>query len=108
MPTTERLFDSLCFGLWLLSLGLLLVVALRPGLNRWLRFTAGIYLLPAVCTSTQILARFPDYTRVWIDVASLALLGCLSLRPRSALTLFVSGSMALSLVYLLAYLLAFR
>lgn len=86
----------------------MLVVALRPGLNRWLRFTAAIYLLPAVCTSTQILARFPDYTRVWIDVASLALLGCLSLRPRSALTLFVSGSMALSLVYLLAYLLAFR
>jgi len=108
MPTTERLFDSLCFGLWLLSLGLLLVVALRPGLNRWLRLTAAIYLVPALCTSTQILARFPDYTRVWIDVASLALLGCLSLRPRLVPSLFVSCSIALSLAYLLASLFAFR
>ena len=108
MATAERLFDSLCFGLWLLSLGLLLAVALRPGLNRWLRFTAALYLLPALCTSTQILARFPDYTRVWIDVASLALLGCLSLRPRLVPSLFVSYSMALSLAYLLASLFAFR
>jgi hypothetical protein len=86
----------------------LLAVALRPGLNRWLRFTAGVYLLPAVCTSTQILARFPDYTRVWIDVASLALLGCLSLRSRFVPSLFVSYSIALSLAYLLASLFAFR
>jgi hypothetical protein len=82
MGGAERLFDTLCFGLWLLGLGLLLAVALRPGLNRWLRFTAALYLLPALCTSTQIWARFPDYTRVWIDVASLALLGLLSLRNR--------------------------
>ena len=108
MGTAERLFDSLCFGLWLLSLGLLLVVALRPGLNRWLRFTAALYLLPALCTSTQILARFPDYTRVWIDLASLALLGCLSLRQRLLTILLISCSMSLSLAYLLAYLFVFR
>ena len=103
MPTTERLFDSLCFGLWLLSLGLLLVVALRPGLNRWLRLTAAIYLLPAVCTSTQILARFPDYTRVWIDVASLALLGCVSMRRHDLASRFVGFSTGVSLVYLFSY-----
>jgi len=103
MPTTERLFDSLCFGLWLVSLGLLLVVALRPGLNRWLRFTAAIYLLPAVCTSTQILARFPDYTRVWIDVASLALLGCVGMRRHDLASRFVGFSTGVSLVYLVSY-----
>jgi hypothetical protein len=103
MPTTERLFDSLCFGLLLLSLGLLLVVALRPGLNRWLRFTAALYLLPALCTSTQILARFPDYTRVWIDGASLALLALLSLRNRLGLGVWVAASALISLGYCVGY-----
>jgi hypothetical protein len=81
----------------------LLVVALRPGLNRWLRFTAAIYLLPAVCTSTQILARFPDYTRVWIDVASLALLVCISLKRMACSRLWIGASLALSTGYLMAY-----
>jgi len=103
MPTTERLFDSLCFGLLLLSLGLLFAVALRPGLNRWLRFTAALYLLPALCTSTQILARFPDYTRVWIDLASLALLGLLSLRNRLGLGVWVAASALISLGYCVGY-----
>ena len=103
MGGAERLFDSLCFGLWVLSLGLLLAVALRPGLNRWLRFTAALYLLPALCTSTQILARFPDYTRVWIDVASLALLGCLSMRRNDLASRFVWISAGISLVYLVSY-----
>ena len=103
MPTTERLFDSLCFGLLLLSLGLLLAVALRPGLNRWLRFTAALYLLPALCTSTQILARFPDYTRVWIDGASLALLALLSLRNRLGLGVWVAASALISLGYCVGY-----
>jgi len=103
MGGAERLFDTLCFGLWLLSLGLLLAVALRPGLNRWLRFTAALYLLPAVCTSTQILARFPDYTRVWIDMASLALLGCISLKRMAWSRLWIGASMVLSVAYLVAY-----
>lgn len=103
MGGAERLFDTLCFGLWVLSLGLLLAVALRPGLNRWLRFTAALYLLPALCTSTQILARFPDYTRVWIDVASLALLGCLSMRRNDLASRFVWFSAGISLVYLVSY-----
>ena len=107
MGGAERLFDSLCFGLWLFSLGLLLVVAFRPGANRWLRLTAALYGLPALCTSTQILARFPDYTRVWIDLASLALLGCLSLRQRLASIVFISFSMTLSLAFLVASLFAF-
>jgi len=87
----------------LLSLGLLLAVALRPGLNRWLRFTAALYLLPALCTSTQILARFPDYTRVWIDVASLALLACLTMRRHDLASRFVGFSTGVSLVYLVSY-----
>ena len=58
------------------------MIALSPRASRWLRLTSAIYLLPALCTSTQILARFPDYTRVWIDLASLALLGLLQLRSR--------------------------
>lgn len=103
MGGAERLFDTLCFGLWVLSLGLLLAVALRPGLNRWLRFAAALYLLPALCTSTQILARFPDYTRVWIDVASLALLGCLSMRGNDLASRFVWFSAGMSLVYLVSY-----
>jgi len=103
MGGAERLFDSLCFGLWLLSLGLLLVVALRAGLNRWLRFTAALYLLPALCTSIQILARFPDYTRVWIDVASLSLLGLLSLRNRLFFVAWLMLSAMISLGYAVGY-----
>jgi hypothetical protein len=78
----ERGFDGLCLLFWLCSLAVLAVAALRGWGGRWLRFTAALYLLPAVCTSTQILARFPDYTRVWIDVSSLALLALLSSRSR--------------------------
>jgi glycosyltransferase involved in cell wall biosynthesis len=103
LGTAERLFDSLCFGLWLLSLGLLLAVALRPGLNRWLRLTAALYLVPALCTSTQILARFPDYTRVWIDVASLALLALLSLRSRLVLRSWAAASLLTSIGYGVGY-----
>ena len=79
----ERLFDGLCFGLWLGSLAVLAAAALgRLAAHRWLRFTAALYLLPALCTSTQILARFPDYTRVWIDLGALALLVLLGNRGR--------------------------
>jgi hypothetical protein len=106
MGTAERLFDNLCFGLWLLSLGLLLAVALRPGLNRWLRFTAALYLVPALCTSTQILARFPDYTRVWIDVPSLTLLALISLRHRLALGTWLAASLLTSIGYGVGYWLA--
>lgn len=77
----ERLFDGLCLGLWLASLALLAAAALgHLATQRWLRLAVALYLLPALCTSTQILARFPDYTRVWIDLASLALLVLLSAR----------------------------
>jgi hypothetical protein len=78
----ERGFDGLCLLFWLCSLAVLAAAALRGWGGRWLRFTAALYLLPAVCTSTQILARFPDYTRVWIDVSFLALLALLSSRSR--------------------------
>jgi len=94
----ERLFDSLCFIFWLASLVVLLTTALRPGLSRWLRLTAGLYLLPALCTSTQILARFPDYTRVWIDLSSLSLLALLSLRG-SVLGAWLAVAGLLSLGY---------
>ena len=78
----ERLFDAASLGLWVATLLVLAAVALSTRASRWLRLTSAVYLLPALCTSTQILARFPDYTRVWIDLASLALLGLLQLRSR--------------------------
>ena len=78
----ERGFDGLCLLFWLCSLVVLLVAAVRGWGGRWLRLTAAVYLLPALCTSTQILARFPDYSRVWMDVGSLALLALLSARSR--------------------------
>jgi glycosyltransferase involved in cell wall biosynthesis len=76
----EQLFDGLCFLLWLSTLLVLACTALSAAAHRWLRITAAVYLLPALCTSTQVLARFPDYTRVWIDLASLALLALLRSR----------------------------
>jgi len=83
LPPLERLFDGLSLLLWLASLAVLLMAALGTWrVGRWLRLAAGLYLLPALCTSTQILARFPDYTRVWIDLAGLALLVLLSARSR--------------------------
>ena len=83
LPLLERVFDGLSLLLWLASLAVLLMAALgRWRVGRWLRWAAGFYLLPALCTSTQILARFPDYTRVWIDLAGLALLVLLSARSR--------------------------
>jgi hypothetical protein len=84
-------------------LALLLVVAFRPGVNRWLRLTAGLYVLPALCTSTQILARFPDYTRVWIDLASLALIGLISLRHKLAMGSWVVASTLISIAYGVGY-----
>ena len=78
----ERVFDGLCFGLWLATLALLAATAWRGWGGRWLRLAAGLLLLPALCTSTQILARFPDYTRVWLDAAVLALLALLASRSR--------------------------
>jgi hypothetical protein len=99
----ERLFDGLCFGLWLVTLALLAAACFRGWGGRWLRLASGLYLLPALCTSTQILARFPDYTRVWIDLAGLALLGLLSARSRW-LKLWLSLSAMVSLGYWAGYL----
>jgi glycosyltransferase involved in cell wall biosynthesis len=99
----ERLFDGLCFGLWLATLALLAAACFRGWGGRWLRLASGLYLLPALCTSTQILARFPDYTRVWIDLAGLALLGLLSARSRW-LKLWLSFSAVVSLGYWAGYL----
>jgi hypothetical protein len=95
-------FDGLCLLVWLCSLAILAATALRGWGGRWLRITAGVYLLPALCTSTQILARFPDYTRVWIDVSSLALLALLSARSRW-LTPWLATSALLSLGYGVGY-----
>jgi hypothetical protein len=98
----ERGFDGLCLLFWLATLGVLLATALRGWGGRWLRITAGLYLLPALCTSTQILARFPDYTRVWIDLSSLALLALISGRS-PMLRWWLGGATALSLGYGLGF-----
>jgi glycosyltransferase involved in cell wall biosynthesis len=98
----ERGFDGLCLLFWLATLGVLLATALAGWGGRWLRITAALYLLPALCTSTQILARFPDYTRVWIDLSSLALLALISSRS-PVLRWWLGGAMALSLGYGLGF-----
>ena len=101
----ERLFDAGCFGLWLLTLGVLVLAAWRGWGGRWLRLASALYLLPAICTSTQILARFPDYTRVWIDLSSLALLALLAsrnwlLKPWLALSALMSAGYGLGYLLL--------
>jgi hypothetical protein len=98
----ERGFDGLCLLFWLATLIVLAATAVRGWGGRWLRLTAALYLLPALCTSTQILARFPDYTRVWIDLSSLALLALLSARSRWLLW-WVGGAAALSVGYGLGF-----
>ena len=99
----ERLFDGLSLLLWLATLVVLLIAACgRWGAGRWVRLAAGLYLLPALCTSTQILARFPDYTRVWIDLAGLALLVFLGSRS-FWIWPWLLLSLALSLGYGIGY-----
>ena len=78
----EHFFDAASLSLFVATLFVLIRAALSTRASHWLRLTSAVYLLPALCTSTQILARFPDYTRVWIDLSSLALLGLLQLRSR--------------------------
>lgn len=102
LSVTEHLFDSLCFLLWCATLALLLVGAVSAGYARWLRFAAALYLLPAICTSTQILARFPDYTRVWIDLSSLALL-LVIVRSSSTSKTWIAMSGVISIGYLAGY-----
>ena len=80
LGSAERLFDALCFALWLSTLAVLVAACWRGWGGRWVQWACGLYLLPALCTSTQILARFPDYTRVWIDLAGLGLLALISAR----------------------------
>jgi len=98
----ERGFDGLCLLFWLATLVVLIAAAVLGWGGRWLRMTAALYVLPALCTSTQILARFPDYSRVWIDLSSLALLALLSGR-HAGLTWWLSGAACLSLGYAIGF-----
>lgn len=99
IPTPfEQGFDFLCFLFLLSSLLVSVLAAFRGWGGRWLRLTAALYLLPALCTSTQILARFPDYTRVWIDLSTLSLLALLSSRSRW-LPWWLSGAALVSCGY---------
>jgi hypothetical protein len=102
LSVTEHLFESLCFLLLCATLALLLVGAVSAGYPRWLRLTAALYLLPAVCTSMQILARFPDYTRVWIDLSSLALL-LVIVRSSWISKVWIAMSGVISVGYLAGY-----
>ena len=99
----EHAFDGLCFAFWLVSLGVLAATALHGWGGRWLRITAALYLLPALCTSTQILARFPDYTRVWIDISSLCVLALIASRTLTLSRLWLAAAALISLLYLVGY-----
>lgn len=81
----EGFFDIVCLFFLLFTLVLLMRGVLFGSGSRWLRYASAFYLLPALCTSSQILSRFPDYTRVWIDLSSLTLLLIVSSRSRSSL-----------------------
>jgi glycosyltransferase involved in cell wall biosynthesis len=94
----ERCFDALSFSLWLGGLLLLARVVWQPSYGLWLRRTALLYGLVALCTSLQILNRFPDYTRVWIDLASLVLLAGV-VRPHRAVRLYLCTALITSLGY---------
>jgi hypothetical protein len=99
----ERSFDALCLLFWLCSLTIMAATAFRGSAGRWLQITAGIYLLPALCTSSQILARFPDYTRVWIDISTLTLLCLITTRTKRISKAWIVGAGALSLAYLTGF-----
>jgi len=70
----------------------------QPSYGLWLRRTALLYGLVALCTSLQILNRFSDYTRVWIDLASLVLLAGV-VRPHRAVRLYLCTALVTSLGY---------
>jgi len=96
-------FDALSLLFWLATVGVLLATALRGWGGRWLQITAGLYLLPALCTSTQILARFPDYTRVWIDLASICAISLISSRQERITKPWLAAGAILSMLYLTGY-----
>lgn len=104
LGSTERLFDALSFGLWIYTVTVLLTSSWRGREGRWLQFASGLYLLPALCSSVQILARFPDYTRVWIDLPTLALLVLLTGNSRGFVP-WLSLSAILSCGYFVGYIL---
>ena len=98
----EYLFDSASLFLWTFTLVVLAIVALSSRASRWMKLCSAMYLIPALCTSIQIFDRFPDYTRVWIDLSSLALLGLLQIRSQ-LLTAWLSVGAMLSLTYVIGY-----
>jgi len=98
MPVLERLFDALSFGLWLSGLALLIRVMWTDRYGSWLRSAATLYGLTALCTTLQILARFPDYTRVWIDLSSLVLLAAV-MDPSRVFKLYLIAASVVSLGY---------
>ena len=98
----EGFFDSGCLFFFILTL-VLLAAGVRMGWGgRWLRYSCAFYLLPALCVSTQILSRFPDYTRVFVDLSSLTLLVLVSSRTRLS-TPWLFLSILISVGYILGY-----
>ena len=98
----ESLFDASAFCLWLFTIACLIVISLNSAASFWVRCSSALYLLPAICSSLQILNRFPDYTRVWIDLSSLALIGLIQTRHKY-LVPFMLGSGVISIGYMFGY-----
>jgi len=98
----ERFFDVTCIILFASNLCVLAFTCLGSVASRWIRATSAIYLLPALCSSTQILARFPDYSRVWIDLGTLALLGLIQTRNKY-IKIWLAANGVISLAYITGY-----
>lgn len=100
----EHLFDGVSLILFALNIAILVIISFNSRASLWLRLTAAIYVLPALCTSTQILNRFPDYTRVWLDLGTLSLLGLIQIRSKWT-NKWLALNAFTSIAYIIGYLL---
>lgn len=98
----ETLFDAACFGLLLSTVALTGWMTRSQRELRPVQMVWGLWVLPLLCVSMQILDRFPDYSRVFIDLYGLALLGWIGWAQSSKLWMLLAA--LISGGYLLGYL----
>lgn len=73
-PSAEAIYDRGVFLLLLATVALDLLVILRRRELRPVSVVLLCYLLPFLCVTAQVYARFPDYTRVMIYFYTLAVM----------------------------------